>query len=110
MLRVGEAQAPLGLWSALRFKGIVKRSGLIIGRVVKSPPPKTGEKFNVKPLQPLVISGREVLPLVEGGQGIAVSNGESCGASAAAGGVGTSCGVNVDFYDEHGKLIPVAYH
>jgi hypothetical protein len=36
----------------------------------------------VKPLNPLVISGREVLPLVEGGKGISVSNGESSGAWA----------------------------
>ena len=33
-------------------------------------------------LKPLVISGREVLPLVEGGKGISVSNGESSGAWA----------------------------
>ena len=33
----------------------------------------------MKPLNPLVISGREVLPLVEGGKGISVSNGESSG-------------------------------
>jgi nitronate monooxygenase len=63
----------------------------------------------VKSLQSLVISGREVLPLVEGGKGISVSNGESSGAWAAAGGVGTFSGVNADFYDEHGKLIPVVY-
>jgi len=64
----------------------------------------------VKPLKPLVISGREVLPLVEGGKGIAVSNGRSAGAWAAAGGVGTFSGVNADFYDETGKLIRVEYH
>ena len=63
----------------------------------------------MKPLQSLVISGREVLPLVEGGKGIAVSNGESSGAWASAGGVGTFSGVNADFYDERGKLIPVVY-
>jgi nitronate monooxygenase len=63
----------------------------------------------VKSLQSLVISGREVLPLVEGGKGIAVSNGESSGAWAATGGVGTFSGVNADFYDESGKLIPVVY-
>jgi NAD(P)H-dependent flavin oxidoreductase YrpB (nitropropane dioxygenase family) len=63
----------------------------------------------VKPLQSLKISGVEVLPLVEGGKGISVSNGESSGAWAAAGGVGTFSGVNADFYDENGKLIPVVY-
>ena len=64
----------------------------------------------MKPLKPVLISGREVLPLVEGGKGIAVSNGESSGAWAAAGGVGTFSGVNADFYDETGKLIPVVYN
>ena len=51
----------------------------------------------MNPLRTLVISGREVLPLVEGGKGISVSNGESSGAWAAAGGVGTFSGVNADF-------------
>jgi NAD(P)H-dependent flavin oxidoreductase YrpB (nitropropane dioxygenase family) len=39
-----------------------------------------------------------------------VSNGESSGAWAAAGGVGTFSGVNADSYDENGRLIPVTYH
>jgi NAD(P)H-dependent flavin oxidoreductase YrpB (nitropropane dioxygenase family) len=60
-------------------------------------------------LKPIVISGREVLPLVEGGKGISVSNGESSGAWAAAGGIGTFSGVNADSYDESGHLIPQIY-
>ena len=64
----------------------------------------------MRPLKPLVISGREVLPLVEGGKGISISNGESYGAWAAVGAVGTFSGVNADAYDENGKLIPVEYH
>jgi NAD(P)H-dependent flavin oxidoreductase YrpB (nitropropane dioxygenase family) len=63
----------------------------------------------VKPLKPLIVSGREVLPLVEGGKGISVSNGESSGAWAASGGVGTFSGVNADSYDEQGNLIPQEY-
>jgi len=63
----------------------------------------------VRPLKPLVISGREVLPLVEGGKGISISNGESSGAWAASGGVGTFSGVNADSYDENGALIPQIY-
>ena len=47
--------------------------------------------------------------MVEGGKGIAVSNGESSGAWAAAGGVGTFSGVNADSYDENGNLIPATY-
>jgi NAD(P)H-dependent flavin oxidoreductase YrpB (nitropropane dioxygenase family) len=64
----------------------------------------------VKPLNTLTISGREVLPLVEGGKGISVSNGESSGAWAKAGGVGTFSGVNADSYDANGHPIPQIYH
>ncbi|HEX9461807.1 MAG TPA: nitronate monooxygenase [Alphaproteobacteria bacterium] len=55
------------------------------------------------------MSGREVLPLVEGGKGISVSNGESSGAWAMAGGVGTFSGVNADAKDIFGNLIPMVY-
>ncbi len=64
----------------------------------------------MKSLKPLMISGREVLPLIEGGKGISVSNGQSSGAWAVAGGVGTFSGVNADSYDENGKPIPQLYH
>ena len=63
----------------------------------------------MRPLNPVVISGREVLPLVEGGKGISISNGESSGAWAASGGVGTFSGVNADSYSEAGELIPQVY-
>ena len=61
-------------------------------------------------LQPLMISGKEVLPLIEGGKGVAVSTGESSGAWAAAGGVGTFSAVNADEVDEHGQVIRTVYH
>ena len=48
-------------------------------------------------------------PLVEGGKGIAITNGDSSGAWAATDGVGTFSGVNADAYDENGTLIPVVY-
>ncbi len=64
----------------------------------------------MKGLEPLVISGREVLPLIEGGKGVAVSNGESSGAWAASGGVGTFSGVNADSYTADGSVIPQVYH
>ncbi|HEX3535254.1 MAG TPA: nitronate monooxygenase [Stellaceae bacterium] len=64
----------------------------------------------MKPLHPLIISGREVLPLVEGGKGISISNGESSGAWAASCGVGTFSGVNADSYNQAGELIPQIYH
>lgn len=56
-----------------------------------------------------MISGKECLPLVEGGKGIAVSNGESSGAWAATGGVGTISGVNADSYDRDGNVVPLEY-
>ena len=64
----------------------------------------------MRSLIPLVISGREVLPLVEGGKGISVSNGESSGAWAASGAVGTFSGVNADSFDPQGHAIPQIYH
>jgi len=63
----------------------------------------------VKALNAILMSGREVFPLVEGGKGISVSNGESSGAWAAAGGVGTFSGVNADAKDMFGNLIPMIY-
>lgn len=55
------------------------------------------------------ISGAEVLPLIEGGKGVSVSNGETCGAWAAAGAVGTFSAVNADNYDESGNIIRQTY-
>ncbi len=55
-------------------------------------------------------SGSDVLPLVEGGKGISISNGETCGAWAAVGGVGTFSAVNADSYDENGNIIPQIYN
>jgi len=63
----------------------------------------------VKALNSIVMSGREVLPLVEGGKGISVSNGESSGAWAAAGGIGTFSGVNADARDASGQIMPQIY-
>jgi len=60
-------------------------------------------------LTPLRISDKEVLPLVEGGKGVAVTNGECSGAWAASGGVGTFSAVNADKIDENGNIIPLIY-
>jgi NAD(P)H-dependent flavin oxidoreductase YrpB (nitropropane dioxygenase family) len=61
-------------------------------------------------LPTLVLSGKEVLPLIEGGKGISVSNGQSTGAWAAAGGIGTFSGVNADSFDADGQLIDQIYY
>ena len=63
----------------------------------------------MKALKPLLISGAEVLPLIEGGKGISVSNGQSSGAWALAGGVGTFSGVNADSYDENSVYLRFTY-
>ena len=64
----------------------------------------------MRPLNSIRMSGAEVLPLIEGGKGVSVSNGESSGAWALAGGVGTFSGVNADSYDENGVFIPQHYY
>jgi nitronate monooxygenase len=64
----------------------------------------------MKALNPIVLSGAEVLPLVEGGKGIAITSGQSSGAWAASGGVGTFSGVNADTYDADGNIVRQVYH
>ncbi len=63
----------------------------------------------MKPLNAMRIGGVEVLPLIEGGKGISVSNGVTSGNWAAAGGVGTFSAVNADTYDADGHAIPQTY-
>jgi nitronate monooxygenase len=63
----------------------------------------------MKGLSSVLVSGREVLPIVEGGKGIGVSNGRSAGAFAAAGAVGTFSAVNAESYDGNGNPVPVVY-
>ena len=56
------------------------------------------------------MGGIDVLPLVEGGKGVSISNGFSAGNWAAAGGVGTFSAVNADSFDDDGRRIPQLYH
>ena len=60
-------------------------------------------------LESLKISGADVLPLIEGGKGCCVTNGNTSGAWAEAGGIGTISGVNPDSYDSNGVIIPQTY-
>ena len=64
----------------------------------------------MKALNAIMMGGRELLPLVEGGKGVAISTGLSAGHWAAAGGVGTFSAVNADSYDADGRPIPQLYH
>jgi len=61
-------------------------------------------------LNSIRLGGKEVLPLIEGGKGVAISTGASSGPWAAAGGVGTISAVIADYYDEHGNVVPHEYH
>ncbi|HEY1932094.1 MAG TPA: nitronate monooxygenase [Acetobacteraceae bacterium] len=64
----------------------------------------------MKSINAILMGGVEVLPLVEGGKGVSISNGISSGNWAAAGGVGTFSAVNADSFDEDGRRIPQLYH
>ena len=63
----------------------------------------------MKAINAIRMGGVDVLPLVEGGKGVAVSNGATAGAWAAAGGVGTFSAVNADDYDADGRTIRQTY-
>jgi nitronate monooxygenase len=60
-------------------------------------------------INPILIGGREYLPLIEGGKGVSITTGKSSGAWAATGGIGTFSGVNADSYDENGVAIPQVF-
>ncbi len=64
----------------------------------------------MKAINAIRMGGRELLPLVEGGKGVAISTGITAGHWAAAGGVGTMSAVNADSYDSDGRIIPQIYH
>ncbi len=63
----------------------------------------------LKKIKSLVISNLECLPIIEGGKGIGITNGNTAGHFAKAGAVGTFSGVNADYIDENGKYIPLVY-
>ena len=64
----------------------------------------------MKAINAIRMGGVDVLPLVEGGKGVAVSSGATCGEWAGGGGVGTFSGVNADSYDAEGRVIRQVYH
>jgi nitronate monooxygenase len=56
------------------------------------------------------MGGIDILPLVEGGKGVSISNGITSGHWASAGGIGTFSAVNADSYNADGSRIPQVYH
>lgn len=63
----------------------------------------------LKNLKPIILRGKEYLPIIEGGKGIGASNGVSCGNFAKEGAIGTFSGVNAERYDDNGNPIPQVY-
>ncbi len=63
----------------------------------------------MKAINSIRMGGVDVLPLVEGGKGVAISTGVSAGHWALAGGAGTFSAVNADSYDENGERIAQIY-
>lgn len=59
----------------------------------------------MKNLKPVIISGKEVLPLIEGGKGINATNGYCSGVWAKENCVGTFSGVCPDQYDNNKNII-----
>ncbi len=64
----------------------------------------------MKAINEIRMGGVDVLPLVEGGKGVSISNGISSGHWASTGGIGTFSAVNADSYDANGEPIPQIYH
>ncbi|GHM58905.1 MAG: 2-nitropropane dioxygenase [Candidatus Mesenet longicola] len=60
-------------------------------------------------IKKVLLSGKEVWPIIEGGKGIGISDGFSCGAFAAAGAVGTFSGANAKLIDDNGEIMPQIY-
>ena len=63
----------------------------------------------MKLINAIRMGGMDVLPLVEGGKGISISNGVSSGNWGFTGGVGTFSAVNADSFDDQGGRIPQVY-
>lgn len=64
----------------------------------------------LKAIKSSKVSGKICLPIIEGGKGVGITNGITAGHFAKAGAVGTFSGVNADYYDENGVLVPVVYN
>jgi NAD(P)H-dependent flavin oxidoreductase YrpB (nitropropane dioxygenase family) len=64
----------------------------------------------MKAINAIRMGGLDILPIIEGGKGVSISNGISAGNWAAAGGVGTFSAVNADSFDADGQRIPQTYH
>jgi len=64
----------------------------------------------MKAINAIRMGGIDILPLVEGGKGVSISNGITSGHWAASGGIGTFSAVNADSFNPDGSRIPQLYH
>jgi NAD(P)H-dependent flavin oxidoreductase YrpB (nitropropane dioxygenase family) len=64
----------------------------------------------MKSINAIRMGGIDILPLVEGGKGVSISNGITSGHWAAGGGIGTFSAVNADSFNPDGSRIPQIYH
>lgn len=60
-------------------------------------------------INPTMLSGSEVLPIIEGGKGIGVTDGGTAGHFAKAGAIGTFSGVCPKHLDDNGEHIPLEF-
>ncbi len=67
------------------------------------------ESSVAKKIKKIMISGKECLPIIEGGKGVGITTGVTAGHFAKAGAVGTFSGVNADYVDENGKVVDLVY-
>lgn len=63
----------------------------------------------MKEIKKILLSGMEVIPIIEGGKGLRISNGYTAGAFAAVGTIGTFSGVNAQVVDINGNIIPMIF-
>lgn len=66
-------------------------------------------KNNNTIVQPILMGGKEVYPLIDGGKGISFTNGVSAGLWAKCGGIGTISVAAADRCDEFGNPIPYTF-
>lgn len=60
-------------------------------------------------IEPIIMGGINVWPIVEGGKGVGITNGVTAGHFAKSGAVGTFSGVNAPMIDDNGTYIPLIY-
>ena len=77
---------------------------------IPTEPGLIGNNRGMQAINAIRMGGFDVLPLVEGGKGVAVSNGTTAGHWALGGGIGTLSAVQADSDDDQGKPIPQVYH